>query len=191
MVELVEAGIITNESKTIDRGVSVANQARGSERLYRFMDSNDAMSMRPAVYTHDPRVLAEMPHLHAINTGLEVDLMGRINSEFVDGRRISSAGGLADFARAASSARDGHNIVALRATAKSGTRSRIVGELPGPSAVSLGADLTEYVVTEFGVARLTGLDSARRAEAMVSIADPAFRDKLAQEARTILEGGTT
>lgn len=176
MMDLIEEGVITNSWKGIDKAVSVANQCRGTQRLYNFLNENPAVSMRPASYTHDPKVLGSLEAFRAINSAIEVDLLGQVNSEFIAGRRVSSTGGLADFVRAAKRTPGARSIIALRSTDGSERRSRIVPALGGD--VTLTADLADLVVTEFGIADLRGLRSDQRAAALTKIAHPKFRDQL-------------
>jgi 4-hydroxybutyrate CoA-transferase len=176
MMDLIESGVITNRWKGIDREVSVANQCRGTRRLYDFLNNNPAVSMRPAGYTHDPRVLGSLRNFRAINSAIEVDLLGQVNSEFVAGRRVSSTGGLSDFVRSCQTTEGARSIIALRSTAGRGKHSRIVPNLG--AAVTLTADLADIVVTENGTADLRGMRSDERAAAMIEIAHPSFRDQL-------------
>lgn len=177
MVDLIESGNITNSRKTRDRGVSVANQGRGRQRLYDFVHRNPAVHFMPASYTHSPAVLTNLPDFRAINSALEVDLMGRVNAEVRDGRRVSSTGGLGDFARAAAYGPGGRSVIALASTADGGAASRIVPRLDA-GAVTLTADLADLVVTEHGSAVLRGKRPHERALALLAIADPRHRDWL-------------
>jgi acyl-CoA hydrolase len=177
MVELIDAGVITNRRKSTLTGVSVANQVRGTDRTYRFLHENPTVEVRPARFTHDAAVLAQLPAFHAINSALQVDLMGRVNSEMRGGQRVSSTGGLGDFVRSAAGRVDGRSIIALSAVGRSGA-SRIVPVLADAASVTLAADLADVVVTEFGVANLRGLMPDQRAAAMIAIADPRHRDAL-------------
>lgn len=177
MVDLIEHGNVTNSRKALDQGVSVANQGRGGQRLYDFVHRNPAVHFMPASYTHSPAVLSQLPDFRAINSALEVDLMGRVNAEVRGGRRVSSTGGLGDFARAAAYVPRGRSIIALAATADGGAASRIVPRLDA-GAVTLTADLADIVVTEHGAAVLRGKRPHDRAEALIAIADPRHRDWL-------------
>ena len=178
MVPLIEKGTINNAKKGFDRGVSVANQVRGRRRTYAFLDGNAAVELRSASYTHAPQVLAELPAFRAINSALEVDLYGRVNSEILRGRRVASTGGLGDFVRAARYGRESRSIIALSATADGGSISRIVASLAAPEAVTLTPDLADVVVTEFGAAELSDKTPAERAEALIAIAAPQHRAEL-------------
>ncbi len=181
MVPLITQGAVTNEEKSIDRGTSVANQARGTSLLYDFLNDNPLVAMKPALYTHDHKVLTSLPAFRAINSAIEVDVLGQVNSEFLNGRRVSGTGGLADFVRAAHDSTNGRSIIALRSTAVQRSVSRIVSRLDPSAGVTLTADLADFVVTEHGVADLRGKDARARHESLIAVADPQFRDQLRAE----------
>jgi 4-hydroxybutyrate CoA-transferase len=180
MIDLIQLGSITNARKWADKGISIANQGRGTKRLYEYVNENPSVQFMPASYTHDPAVLRQLPTFRAINSALEVDLMGRVNSEIRDGKRISSTGGLGDFARAARYQEGARSIIALTATSDGGAATRIVPQLQSPESVTLTPDLADIVVTEFGVAELRGKRPKARAEAMTAIADPRHRAALTE-----------
>jgi acetyl-CoA hydrolase len=176
-LDLLEAGVVTNERKEIDTGVTVTGALLGTERLYEWAHDNRALSMRSAAYTHDGAVLAALGSLHAINSAVEVDLTGQINGESAGGRYIGLVGGQAAFARAALMSPAGRSIVAMPATAQDGTISRIVPRL-GDGIVSTSRADADLVVTEHGVADLRGATLRERAERLVAIADPRHRGAL-------------
>lgn len=186
MIPLIRSGVISNRFGKLPGHASVANQATGAGSVVEFLHDNPAVALMPASYTHDPVVLRSQHRLHALNTAVEVDLLGRVNSEFIDGRRVSSAGGLLDFVRAARESDGGRSVIALRSTARSGTRSKIVARLSAPGSCSVDADLADMVVTEFGIASLADKSADERIRQMIAIADPAFRDRLAEEASAAL-----
>lgn len=174
VAELIEAGAVTNEHKEVDRHVSVAGWLAGSERLLALADGNPAISLRDTRYTHDPRVLASLHRLVAINSAVEVDLTGQVNAEVAGGRYVGAVGGSIDFMRAAALSRGGVPITAMPSLAKGA--SRIVARLSGPATVSR-AD-AGVVVTEHGVADLRGLTLRQRRSALLDLADPAHRARL-------------
>ncbi|MGO4391685.1 acetyl-CoA hydrolase/transferase family protein [Variovorax sp. M-6] len=189
--KLVEEGAVTNERKGLDAGITVTNTVVGSASLYRWVDSNRTVEVRPASYTHAASVLSRLDRLCAINSALEVDLSGQANCEAVDGRQRGGIGGLIDFCRAARhSTRGGRSIVVLPATAGGGTRSRIVFSLEGNPATIGRAD-ADVVVTEFGVAELRNATLDQRAQRLIAVAAPAFRDPLAQAWRQSTWGRRT
>jgi acyl-CoA hydrolase len=134
------------------------------------------MRVAPPSYTHGLSALRRIENFTAINSAIEVDLLGRINSESADGTYLGGLGGLPDFVAGANAAAGGRAIIALPATARSG-QSRIVAEV---ATVSVEAAAADMVVTEWGVAELRGCDGKERARRMIAIAAPQFRDALAR-----------
>lgn len=174
---LVQEGALTNARKGVDAGVSVTNTVIGSAELYRWVHDNPAVQVRHGSGTHAPEVLARLHCLHAVNGALQVDLTGQVNSEAVGGRQRGGIGGLLDFCHAArQSASGGRAVTVLPATADGGRRSRIVVDLEGPATV--GRADVDVVVTEFGKADLRHATLDQRAERLIAIAAPAFRDTL-------------
>lgn len=164
----------------LDEGVFetvVTGMAMGTDALYRRCGEDARIRFEPSNVTHDGRVLAQIPRLVAINSSLEVDLFGQANAEFMAGRQISGIGGLTDFLRGARLSDGGVPIVALAATAKGGTLSRIVPRLE-PNAVSVPRADLAVVVTEFGTADLRGMSLEGRAQALIGVAAPQHRDGL-------------
>lgn len=172
-VDLIESGAVSNEAKPIDRGVSVAGSLTGSRRLYEHADRNRALALRSVSHTHALDVLARLPALIAVNSALEIDLSGQVNSEMAGGRYVGATGGQVDFVRGAAHSPSGRSIFALPSTARGGSVSRIVPRLSGPTTTTR-TDV-DTVVTEHGVAELRGASLAERARRLIAIADPAFR----------------
>lgn len=184
--QLVQSGAADQSRKTLDRGVAVTGCVYGDAALYAAVDRHPMLALRAPRYTHDARVIAAQQHMFCLNSALEVDLLGSINSEVVvqaDGRWrvVGGVGGLPDFARAAVLAPGGQSVIALPARTPRG-QSRIVARLSGPA--TLGASDADVVVTEHGVARLRGLSMSERAGAMITLAHPQDRDALREQART-------
>jgi acyl-CoA hydrolase len=152
--------------------------ALGSSALHARVASDPRVRFAPVSFTHDARVLAALPRFAAVNSALEVDLFGQANAEWQDGRQISGVGGLVDFLRGARLSPGGLPVLALAATARGGSVSRIVPRL-SPGAVSVARADVGVVVTEYGAADLRTLDLDGRAEALVAIAAPQHRDALA------------
>ena len=177
LVDLIEAGAVSNAFKGIDHGVSVAGSLFGTQRLYRMADRNPALALAPVTYTHDPGVLGSIRSFYAVNSAIEVDLTGQSNGEMIDGAPIGTVGGHGAFARAASSASDGRSIVMLASTAKQGLRSRIVARFSDGVVTTPRSD-ADIVVTEHGIADLRGATVSQRIERMLAIADPRFHDQL-------------
>ena len=179
----IERGIITGAKKTLHRGKVVITFALGSAKLYDFLDNNPMIEAHPCDYVNDPFVVSQNENMVAINSAIEVDLTGQICSDSIGPRIYSGFGGQVDFIRGAAKAKGGKPIIALPATAKKGTQSRIAPFLKhGAGVVTTRADV-HYVVTEFGAAHLFGKNLRQRAEALISIAHPDFRQELEDAAK--------
>lgn len=178
----IHSGMVTDPLlPVLDSGALtevVTGLAAGSRALYDRCGEDSRIRFEPSSFTHDIRVLAEIPRLVAVNSAIEIDLFGQANAEFQDGRQISGVGGLTDFLRGARLSEGGLPILALPASARRGEISRIVPRLP-PVAVSVPRADVGLVVTEHGVADLRGLTLDARAEALIGVADPGHRDRLA------------
>ncbi|MCA8900648.1 MAG: hypothetical protein KDA53_05300, partial [Hyphomonas sp.] len=161
-------------------GAIVTGTAIGTQPLYDAAGSDPRFSFQPVSVTHSVPVIAAIPRFMAINGGIEVDLFGQLNSEWVKGRQVASTGGLGNFVRGAGLSAGGRSIIALPATARGGTISRIVPRLDVP-AVTLPRSEAGFVVTEHGIADLAGADIDTRAERLIAIAAPEFRDQLADD----------
>jgi len=183
VVALAEAGVITNRKKTINTGKFIATFLMGSRRLYDFVDNNPDVELLPVDYTNDPCVAGEHENLMSINSALQVDLMGQVNAEMIGSRQFSGIGGQVDFIRGASRSRGGKSIIALPSTAAGGKISRICCELDRGAAVSTSRNDVHYVVTEYGIAELRGKTLRQRAEALIAISHPDFRQTLQEEAK--------
>jgi 4-hydroxybutyrate CoA-transferase len=185
VMDLAEAGVLTGAAKPIDRGKIVTGLTLGSAALYDWAGRSRQVRYRAVDYTHDVGVIRRIDNFVAINSALEVDLFGQVNAEMLAGRQVSGTGGAVDFMRGAARAKGGRSIVALTATAARGSVSRIVPALAaGTAATALRTDV-DYVITEFGAARLRHLPVAARAEALIAIAAPDFRDELRERWRAL------
>jgi acyl-CoA hydrolase len=179
LVDLIEAGAVTNDRKPIDRGKTVTGMLGGTDRLYRFADRNPQIVMHTVAYTHGAGVLATLPKLVSINGALEVDLTGQVNSEVANGLQVGAVGGALDYVRGAHRSVGGRSIIALPSTARNGALSRIVVSLNGP--VSTSRSDVDVIVTEYGAAELRGRSLSERIKAMIRIAHPDFRDALSRQ----------
>jgi len=174
----IERGTVTGSRKTLHPGKSIITFALGSEELYRFLDNNPFIESHPAEYVNDPVVASRNDNLVAVNSAIEVDLTGQVCSDSIGPYIYSGFGGQVDFIRAAAHSKGGLPVIALPSTAKGGTMSRIVPFLKeGAGVVTTRADV-HYVVTEHGAASLFGKNLRERAEALIGIAHPDFRDEL-------------
>lgn len=183
VVELVEAGVITNKAKTLHRGQSVATFLMGTRRLYDYVSDNPAVAMYPVDYVNDPYVIGQNDNLVSINSCVQVDIMGQVVSTSAGLRQISGVGGQVDFVRGANLSKGGRAIMAMPSTTGKGKISKIVPFLDQGSAVTTTRNEVNYVITEYGIARLKGKSLRQRAEALIRIAHPDFRDELTAELR--------
>lgn len=178
MVDLIEKGVITNAHKPFDTGISVGNVAFGTRKLFRFIDDNPAIRLAPPEHTHGFDILSRIPALMALNSAIEVDLTGQINAEIAGGAYVGAVGGQLDFVRGANAAPGGRAIIALPATARGGSVSRIVARLANVTCPRADADA---IVTEYGIAELRGCTLSERAKRLIAIAAPQFREDLARQ----------
>lgn len=177
VVDLVEAGVITNAAKSIHRGKIVAGFAFGTQRLYDFVRDNAMIEFHPTDYVNDPFVIAQNNQMTSINSAIEVDLSGQVCADSIGTQIYSGIGGQLDFVRGASRSVGGKAIIALPSTAK-GNISRIVpGLREGAGVVTSRGDI-QYVITEYGIANLRGKSLRERAEELIRIAHPDHRDEL-------------
>lgn len=183
VVELVEAGVITNKAKTLHRGQSVATFLMGTRRLYDYVSDNPAVAMYPVDYVNDPYVIGQNDNLVSINSCVQVDIMGQVVSTSAGLRQISGVGGQVDFVRGANLSKGGRAIMAMPSTTGKGKISKIVPFLDQGSAVTTTRNEVNYVITEYGIAKLKGKSLRQRAEALIRIAHPDFRDELTAEFR--------
>ncbi|HHV85906.1 MAG TPA: acetyl-CoA hydrolase/transferase family protein [Petrimonas sp.] len=182
VVALAEAGVVTNRKKNIHPGKFIATFLMGTRRLYDFVDNNPDVELYSVDYVNDPYIIGQNDNVVSINSALQVDLMGQVNAEMIGRRQFSGVGGQVDFIRGASRSKNGKSIIALPATAAKGTVSRIVAQLDCGAAVTTSRNDVHFVVTEYGIADLRGKSLRARAQALISIADPAFREQLTQQA---------
>lgn len=178
VIPLIEAGIINGSQKSIHRGKIILGFVLGSKKLFDYVDNNPMFEFHPSKYTNDPFVIAQNNKMVAINSAIQVDLTGQVCADSIGTYFYSGIGGQVDFVRGAARSKGGKPIIAIQATAKNGSLSRIVPMLdPGAGVVTSRGDV-HYVVTEFGVAYLHGRSVRQRAEALIEIAHPQFRDEL-------------
>jgi 4-hydroxybutyrate CoA-transferase len=185
VVDLVEAGALTGSAKEINRGKIVSAFVMGTERLYRFIDDNPMVEMRPVDYTNDTAVIRRFRRMVAVNSAIEVDLSGQVVADSIGRRLYSGVGGQMDFIRGAALAEEGRAIIALPSTAAGGSASRIVASLREGAGVVTTRAHVRTIVTEWGVAELFGRSMAERARALIAIAHPDFRNELMHAARQL------
>ncbi len=178
LLDLIEKGVVDNEAKSYHKGKTVTSFVMGTRRLYDFVHDNPMIEMHPVSFTNDPDIIARNDQMVAINSAIEVDLTGQVCADSIGHQLYSGIGGQIDFVRGAARSRGGKAIIALPATAQGGATSRIVAELkPGAGVVTTRGDV-HYVVTEYGIAYLHGKTIRQRAEALIAVAHPGFREGL-------------
>lgn len=182
VMEAIEAGIITGARKTLHPGKVIATVILGSSALYKYVHDDPVFEMHPCDYTNDPFVIAQNDNMVAVNSAIEVDLTGQVCANSIGAKIYSGFGGQVDFIRGAARSKGGRPIIVLPSTALECRASRVVPSLTqGAGVVTTRADVG-YVVTEYGVAHLRGKNLRQRAEALISIAHPDFREPLLKEA---------
>lgn len=194
MVDLYNAGAITNAKKTLLPGKMVAAFALGSKKLYDFIDDNPAVAIMNGAYVNDPYVIGQNYKMVSINTSVEIDLTGQCCSESIGSKQISGTGGQADTAIGAQNGVDGMSFIALYSTAtvkdpltgEMIEKSKIVPQLTPGAIVSLSRNDVDFVVTEYGVAALRGTSVRERVKRLIEIAHPKFRDELKAEAERLM-----
>lgn len=184
-VDMYEAGRITGQRKQLDRGKMVYTFAMGTNKLYEFMNNNPVCASYPVDYTNNPFVIGQNDNMMCINNAVQVDIYGQVASESSGPRHISGTGGQLDFIFGSYKSKGGKGFICLSSTYKDedGTiKSRIVPTLEPGTIVTVPRTLNYYVVTEYGKAMLKGKSTWERAEALIDIAHPDFRDELIREA---------
>ena len=184
-VEMTKKGKITGAKKNIDRFRQTYAFGAGSKTMYDFMDDNPMLMSAPVDYTNDARIISSLDNFISINNAVDVDLFGQVSSESSGTKHISGAGGQLDFVLGAYLSNGGKSFICLSSTVtdKNGkTASRIIPTLKEGSAVTVARPNTHYVVTEYGKVNLKGLSTWQRAEALINIAHPDFREELIKDA---------
>ena len=185
IVDLVRKGVIDNSRKGLKNGKIVTTTMIGTDKLFTFVHKNHAVAAYPSNYTHNQLTLAKLNKLHAINSAIQVDLTGQINAETIGATQVSGVGGQSDFVCGAALSKGGKSIIVIPSASTNGEKSRIVPFLDrGASITSLRHDI-DYVVTEHGIAHLRGKSLRERANALIDIANPKFRDWLESEIRKL------
>lgn len=184
-VDIAAAGKITGMSKQIDKGRQVYAFGCGTKKLYDYIDNNPELMGAPVEYTNDIRQISALDNFISINNAVDVDLFGQVNAESAGVKHISGAGGQLDFVLGAYLSKGGKSFICLSSTFKGKDgelKSRIQPTLtPGSIVTDTRANI-HYLVTEYGKVNLKGLSTWQRAEAIISIAHPQFRDELIKDA---------
>ena len=178
VLELIEAGVITNKKKTLHPGKCVMTFMMGTKRLYDYVDRNPGIEFYPVDYVNDPLVIAQNDNMVSINSCVQVDLMGQVVSTSVGHKQISGVGGQVDFVRGATMSKNGRSIMAMPSTAAKGKVSKIVPVLDEGAAVTTSRYDVQYVITEYGIADLRQATLRERAVRLIRIAHPDFQSGL-------------
>jgi len=187
-VDMALAGKITGKHKSVDKGRQVYAFAAGSQKLYDYVNRNPDVMAAPVDYTNDVRILAQLDNFISINNAIDMDLFGQVNAESAGLKHISGTGGQLDFVVGAYLSRGGKSFICMSSTVtgKDGSvKSRIVPTLTPGSIVTDPRSCVQYIVTEYGLVNLKGKSTWERAEALIGIAHPDFRDGLIQSAETM------
>jgi itaconate CoA-transferase len=183
VVDLHEAGAVTNRRKTIHRYKTVFALCWGARRLYDFIDDNPAVESYPSRHINDPAIIQANDNVVSVNSIVEIDLLGQVNSEFIGGHEFSGVGGQRDFMSGAFRSKGGMSFLAFYSTTKDGETSKIVPHLSGIVTDSRMEPM--FVVTEHGIANLKGKSNSQRALALIELAAPRFREDLLRSAKEI------
>jgi acetyl-CoA hydrolase len=188
VIDLFNAGVLTNARKTLHPGKIVAGFVLGTKRLYEWTHDNPLIEMHPTEYVNDPFVIAQNDRMVCVNSAIEVDLTGQVCADSIGPKLFSGVGGQLDFIYGASRSKGGVPIIALPSVAnlRDGTKlSKIVCMLKPGAGVVTTRNHIRYVVTEHGVAELYGKTIRQRVNALIGIADPQFRDELSKQAKEL------
>ncbi len=181
VVDLYEKGVINCKAKNINKGKMTVAFLMGTRRLYDFVDNNPAVQMMPLGYTNNPSVIGMNDNFVSINSALEVDLQGQVCAEAMGLKQFTGIGGQVDFLRGAAYSKGGRSILAFPATARGGSISKVVPFLTQGAPVTSSRCDVDYVVTEYGIAKLKWNTLRERARQLINIAAPQFREALAEE----------
>jgi 4-hydroxybutyrate CoA-transferase len=186
VVDLVKQGVITGETKSVHKGKVVASGCMGvNEDELLFINNNPTFELYRISHVNDPRVISANDNVVAINNALAVDLSGQVASDSLGPQVYSGPGGQLDFVLGAMMSKGGRSITVLPATAREGKRSRIVPTLEKGQGVTVPRSWVDYVVTEYGIARLFGKTLRERASELIAIAHPQFQSDLREEAKIL------
>lgn len=185
MVDLYEAGAVTNRKKTIYKGKMIGAFALGTKKLYDFINDNIGVEFLQGKITNNPYVIGQNYKMISVNTALQVDVFGQVCSQSIGHKHFSGTGGQLDTHRGAQLSTGGRGIIALRSTVKNGDISTIVPTLSPGAEVTVPSQCVDTIVTEYGIAELRGRNLNERAEALINIAHPAMRESIAAEVRAL------
>lgn len=185
MVDMVESGVVNGSKKQIDNGKIVYTFAMGTNKTYNFLNDNSMCAAYPVNYTNDPCIIGQNDNMVGINNCVEIDLFGQVCSESSGYRQISGTGGQMCFSIGAFRSKGGKSYMCMSSTYNKGeqVKSRIKSTLTPGSIVTTPRTMVSYIVTEYGMADMKGMSTWQRAEAIISLADPQFREDLIKSAQ--------
>lgn len=187
MLDLIESGSVTNMKKDLDVGHAVATFAKGSRRLYDYLNDNPMVMMKGVDYTNDTSIIRKQKNMVSINSAVAVDLTGQVCAESIGDLMISGVGGQMDFVRGSALSVGGKSIIAVASRTKSGKPKIVSSLLPG-SGITTTRNHVQCVVTEYGAVNLQGMELGERARKLISIAHPDDRDRLIKDAMKMYPG---
>ena len=182
MAHMIQKGVVTNRYKNLDKGWSVGTFIIADNFTYEYLNNHPRVLMRRGRYTNDPMIIAQQDNMVSINAALQIDLTGQVAAEAIANIQWSGTGGATDYAYGAYHSKGGRAMLCQISTAKKGTVSRIAPILDPGSIVSVSRNLTDMVVTEYGVAKLRARTVKQRVENLIAVAHPDFRAELRKEA---------
>jgi 4-hydroxybutyrate CoA-transferase len=183
VMDLVEAGVVNCAKKTLHPGKMIVTFLMGTQNLYKWVNENPMVEMYPVDYVNDPYVIMKNDKLVAINSALQVDVLGQVAADTLGPIQFSGVGGQVDFVRGAARSKGGKAIIALPSTAAKGKVSRIAATLDRGASVTTSRNDIDYIVTEYGIAALKGKTVRERMEALINIAHPDFRDEIREQVK--------
>lgn len=187
LLPLIESGSVDNSNKAVRRGRTVTGFTIGSSNVYSFVDDNPTVLFLDIEYVNSPLVISRNRQVASINSALQIDLGGQVVADSIGSKIYSGVGGQVDFVLGSHFSENGKSIIALPSTAAGGKLSRLVSTLtPGAGVVTSRANV-DYIVTEYGIARLRGRSLTERATDLIAIAHPDFQESLSREARDIFK----
>ena len=172
IIDLVNEGVITGKRKTLHPNKIIATFIMGTKRVFDFVHNNPLLELHPVDYVNDPYVIGKNDNMVSINSSLEVDLMGQVNSESIGLNQYSGPGGQMDYVQGVRLSKGGKSIIAIASTAARGKVSRIVPFLSHGAAVTTSRNDVDYVITEYGIAHLRGASLRKRAQMLIGLAHP-------------------
>ena len=181
VIELMEKGVINNKCKNINKDKSVVTFLMGTKKLYDYIDDNPSIEFYPVDYVNDPSIIMQNNKVVSINSCLSVDLMGQVAADAIGLKQFSGVGGQVDFVRGAAMSTGGKAIIAIPSTASGGKVSRIVSCFKEGTPITTTRNDVDFIVTEYGIARLKGKSLKERGRALINIAHPYFREDLIKE----------